>query len=761
MGDDIIKESPDAPVAMESEIYEALVQSKHNNKQPIIKLQYPLTARELVVPQAYRHPERHIKMTDTSDSNKVLLYQLIVAAYNYCFTDAFAAVSAKEIFNKSAYLFVDWLNCHEITNKYTILKEYERHRFDVLDNHGGYSVLNTVKTLFTYALDDSAELHASLSASQLAYLQELRYTKLSPNTKKAQLSLASYFGRLDWLRRNDVGIGNELYTTLASAKLTVNSLIVTVSTLMLESVLYKKELKLFFEENGFDKSFFSCNIGNIRHEKANNIGNTLYQLLSSFHQTGGQNNTLKNALDLVLLSNSASKSSYLIMKEALESQSKCNSIFLTKNNNQLSNFFCCKNVTTRLGGNLFSIEFLERLVCDEQKRPVISIEKLLFSWLMASLTVQPSDINKLNHDSFRMIRVGSRVAHIECEYLKSRAKVFHTTRSLSTRKLEGKALLSYLSQCAGTPLLDKMPTVVISSEIHSLTGTLLALLENDDILLSLKEAHARHGNMPLIFPSAVTKLLKFGIHSSNVVSHPQKVDIVERNRLVKESKTPCQKDLFGLQAIKNSAVHAFSDPYTLHYLINRNSHSNQTEKLHYLNEDNEEYLNACGRITREVMFDLINNVFDLGFEDLRGDDRENAIAHFNSEFMSVSETIAYKSGEMLSRLMVVTEQSTGEINEVGILALADGSDQEGFESIYVLDSSVTAWKMYNYLHEFKKNYKKLLSRNPDYLYKTAMPTVEWIEVALGKLSKRSQTEGEKLFKDMLNNNVEVSVFYSI
>ncbi len=227
---------------------------------------------------------------------------------------------------------------------------------------------------------------------------------------------------------------------------------------------------------------------------------------------------------------------------------------------------------------------------------------------------------------------------------------------------------------------------------------------------------------------------------------------------MKQSESPCQSVFFGPLSIKNSAVYAFSDPYTLHYLINRNSHTNQTEKIHYLTEDNEEWMNSSGRITREVMLDLIKNVFDLGFE--REDERQ--LDRFNSEFMAVTESISYKHEEMNARLRLVTGQENGKVNEVGVLALSKKNDnEEPLSPIYVVDDPLTALKMYNYLHEFQKHYKKILANNPDFLFKTVMPTVEWIEDTLGKMSKLSQIKGREKFEVMIKSGVVISVFHSM
>jgi len=190
---------------------------------------------------------------------------------------------------------------------------------------------------------------------------------------------------------------------------------------------------------------------------------------------------------------------------------------------------------------------------------------------------------------------------------------------------------------------------------------------------------------------------------------------------------------------------------------------------HYLTQDNEEFINSSGRITRSIMIDLINNVFDLDFNEsnqfeLDGGESKNDFkikkAIFNNEFSNVTDAISSKSEELLSRLKVVTEQSKGVINEVGILSFSN-LREENLLPIYVLDSKITVFKMLNYLYEFKKNYKKLLCNNPDYLYLTVFPYVEWIERILPTLSKKSLKDGEELYNIARRNKVIISVFHSL
>ncbi|MEZ8225304.1 hypothetical protein AB4440_16500 [Vibrio splendidus] len=739
---------------------EKRIKDDYKKNQPATSFCHPLSATSLFVPKIGGFIEHTITITDTKNPDKAILYMAIVAAYNYVLFDKDAAKSAKAKFASTARHFVSWLNQYEIKNRYKVLKEFETYRMDELNNHGGYSPLIGLMTILTYALE-SEEFRNEVSEESLEYLYDLKQTKISPNVNKSQKSLVSYFGAMDWLRREDVGVGNELYAALASPKLAINSLSLTASTIILELNEYKKSLKEHLLTSSLDLSVWLHQDYSAlsRKKKEELVGNILYQVISFYHNIEKPSYTLTSALELLVLSNAKSKKSYQSLLSSLDSQAACDGIFLNKNRlkNKVSTDFCDRNIGTS-SGNFLSIDMLSDLLSDDDPLPISEVERMMFSWLMASLTVQPWDIPKLTHDSFKTMRVGNQVVHIECEYFKGRARVFHTTRSLSTKTVEGKALLTFLASSLKGQALCYQKQITISKGINSNSGAIRFLLLSTGINLSLKNQHQRQ-NLPLLIPPVLCALISKGTHKQNVVLNAKKYSTEELTTLTQQSETPIQRELFSLQAIKNSAVHAFSDPYTLHYLINRNSHTNKTEKAHYLNEDNEEWINSAGRITREVMLDLINNVFDLDFDNDPENDLE--IERFNSEFMAVSETVSYKTEEMNARLRMITGKGQGQVNEVGILSLSDKADEDSLSPIYVVDSPLTALKMYNYLHEFQKHYKRLLARNPDFLYKTAMPTVEWMEFTLNQMSKKSQQNGLDQFQKMVKNNVVMSVFHSI
>ncbi|HCH6177419.1 hypothetical protein ACEV76_17565 [Vibrio parahaemolyticus] len=743
--------------SLTSDEVEAQYADIKKQRQPDALLEQPYTAKTLFVPKSNATSEYTLSMQDWSHPDKVVLYKVMIAAYNYAFFDKTAAKSAKNVFASSAFPFITWLNDYSVENRYNILKQYEAERMDELQNHGGYSPLIGLRNILLHAIN-SVHFQEEVELEDYLFIRELRATKISPNLNKAQKSLANYFGALDWLRDDEIGIGGKLYTGLASPKLTVNSLSLTAATVILQMSEYKVALSRLFEKAQPEfTTLMDVDFASLSRERIKtHIGTVLYRLISAYHQSKEKPPSLRSVLEVLLLSNTTSEENYLKLIGALGTQESCDALFLNKirRKQRVNSDFCRYNITSDGSGSLFSLEVLCALWRDEAQ-VITVIERAIFGWLMAGLAVQPYDIPKLTNRDFRKLEVGGRVRQIECEYFKGRARVFHTTRALSVRDIEGQALLTYLDSAQDGELLCTTHEWDIRNGIRSITGLLRLLLQSEGMHAAVEAAHSKK-KIPVLMPKALCALIKSGVHTSNVSLVRKKQLTQERWALGKDLRSPCPKCLFGLQAIKNSAVHAFSDPYTYEYLLNSNSHSNKTEKSSYLTEDNEQWMNSSGRITREVMFDLIQNVFNLDFSH----DNEEKVAAFNSEFMAVSEGISYKSEEMNARLRLVTGQGKGRVDEVGVLSL-NNTKNEPLEPIYVIDSPLTVLKMLNYLHEFKKHYKKLLATNPDLLFKTVMPTAEWIEATLGKMSQHAVHMGTKQFNEMTKKGVVMSVFHSL
>ncbi|MFQ3203411.1 MAG: hypothetical protein ACI84F_001390, partial [Pseudoalteromonas tetraodonis] len=553
-----------------SSYYESIVRRNFNSNEPA-SFRYPLSATSIVVPALKAYPERVITFNVKGETYKRLIFKAIIASYNYSFLDEFAPPSAKYRFTSSAHLFVEWLNNTNIKNPYTVLKEYESYRFDTLNNHGGESALRKLRTVLFYALERSSELSSSIEPEQLQYLFEIYKTKVSPNFNKKQISLAGYFGELDWLRNDDIGIGNQLYQVLASPKITIRSLRATASSIIIELYECKLALKRFLEVSDF--SLFDFNMlgpnKNVKYYKKSFTGRAIFCLLYKYHCLKKKEPKLRNALVLVLLANTSNKKSFIKVLSALESEIELNRIFISTkgpNKGQLSKTFLSESFSVA-GSNspLFGLNELKLLCSGTQKLPISEIENLLFSWLMASLAVQPSDIGKLSKNSFRYLKIGGRVTHIECEYFKGRANSIHTTHSISTKLVTGKAIYSFINQCDAGSLVKLSSNIPgVFDGFYSLSGVLFELLSLDFIRDVIQKTHLHSGKIPPVISEVLIKLIKNGVHSKSNHLVITKKPISEREVLARESGTLCHSALFGLQAIKNSAVHAFSDPYTLY-----------------------------------------------------------------------------------------------------------------------------------------------------------------------------------------------------
>lgn len=747
--------------------HETRIKKAHAQKQSIKMFRVSLNTTFLTFPKEFKMPARQLELTDTKNLIKATLYRAAVAAYNYAFFNETAAMHSREVVCRVIPDFVNWLNIKDVGNKYTLLKEYETDWFESRGNHGGPSPLMRLNTaLFNYAYEES-EFIQRLTIDDANFMKELSATKISVQSHKRHDSLASYFGAMPWLRDEEVGIGSDLYRVLASPKLTISSLKALVSTVILEFYEAKVSLREFLLSH-------PTLVENMHYVITKNkqgdlctrgrkilMGQNIYSLFEAFHEFSSPSDTLSKAMSLLAVS-SLTTMGMAYRQDLTKSRTSLYQLFKYNQKNKeksgelspdcLNNYFSLSFLDS---SPMFSMPILVQLSNPDAPLPITEVEQLMFSWLMATLTVQPDDIKKLKIDDFRLMKIGQKVTDIECMYFKGRANRIHTTRSLTTRKIEGKALLLYLNQHQDRKLqlFEGLPPCNIPGGC-SVMGNLTFAISLPFMNTALQKAHQSLGDVPISIPKAISSLVLHGVSALNPKGLTKEA--------ISKAKTFCKKEIFGLKAIKNSAVHANSDPYTLQYLINRNSHSNQTEKKHYLTQDNEEWINSSGRITRSVMFDLINNVFALDFSSAKDEKTfKQEVANFNFEFRSISHSISSKSEDMLARLQVVTEQQRGRISEVGVMSYSAKPLMQ-FAPIYILDSPVTVCKMRNYLYEFSNSYKKLLRQNPDYFYQTVLPTVEWMERVIStKLSPESIKKGDALFENMKRSGMSMRVFHSI
>jgi len=631
--------------------------------------------------------------------------------------------------------FVPWLNNHKIDalNRATIIKDFESFRVNECK----------VKPQSSQALGTLSNLRVGLavksfkdklSQSEAAYLRTIvNKTKLSKDAVPEQITLTNYFGQVQWIREY---MDNDLFNRVASPKALMASFSVTVATLMLEAQRLLNELELYCIEHKITTDMLSVE-RNIKREDAYQLA-LRRNLINIFCQ--GYSSETPECIK-VLLFDISNPAAYQCNLKRLKNGER-----VTKNPLHLD-----INTVTQYAG-LFSYDIIMDIVKRaEQKQlgetsiphlPITALEQMCFIWLMGWQAVQPTDIPKLSKSDFRfMEQSNGSVTHISCEYYKSRAHDYKETPLLATREIEGKALLSYIQRkishgdsdktLVGMSNLCKIqpcgPTTFINHIFNLATFPVI----HTNILsqLSIREASS-------VFIDSINTMMSHGLTKSAWRSIGSKDN--SREAFQNQVDNPIPGSWFGLDAIKNSAVHSRSDKYRIGHLVNYNSHENETERGDYLTADNPEWLNNCGRVTRSVMHDLAISVLSPSSDLV-----------FNGDFTQALEVVNDKKNDVLSRLKLVTS-TTGSVNELGMIKGHVPIKNEYADTMYILDTPETYVQMKHYLVQGLKHYKQLLMSNPVFLEYTVLPTCEWIEVVLNA-SNLKQTKGkgfsQKTFKE--------------
>lgn len=351
-------------------------------------------------------------------------------------------------------------------------------------------------------------------------------------------------------------------------------------------------------------------------------------------------------------------------------------------------------------------------------------EERLASWLAAFETIPPSDIRALK---------GSNYA---CEYsgegkkLKVMQSLYHKGRAGSSKRpqlLLGKhcwtsAMHDYIQYVGQGPLFKTDVTISAplysDEESNSFIGFLFRLWKHPPVKERIHKELDRH-NASALFMEAMLALL----HGSDAPStFRARTGINFREDYVNAVPRPIPATLFTLGQIKTTSVHAASDRYRDSDLVNLNSHSSQTEKLSYLTDANKEYVNRFQRITRIVFHDLLNSVYRPSIDHQRRDvmDRESRTR--------IIAATGNENDETPSTLYIRPEKSGGD------------------KDIIVVDCVDTAIQFLHYLSQAELHADALSEANPEFVEKTLLPNVEWMERTLARMSKTK--EASKLYKKL-------------
>ena len=488
-------------------------------------------------------------------------------------------------------------------NKAKVLKKFESDRVDKGCKPQS-SGLTEIKTLLLKCLEEPIFIE-QLTHIEIQFLITLSKTKVAPNADIESTTLTKWFSQYTWLRRDDIGIGSDLYTRLASPRALIRSFEVTIGVSMLAIQKLKYELIDFFQLNNKalealssvnKKTNESLTVDQMKNAKRGRAASMLLLIRSAYYQTDNKSAELKAAIVCILHSLSVNSHLKLILSYHFMLEEPLN---LKSQKRILSHLFSSQC------SELFSLDFLAELFkyseeVEANTCPVTIIEKKLFQWIMSTQKVQPSDIPKLKFDDFKLLKkVNGNITHIECEYFKGRARDYHVTSSLAANSPIGKALLNFISdstdhnQSTNPPLCSITHCRAFSEKGKN--AKIISLLNTSYIADQINEEHKKTKVVSIFLP-ALGKLF------SNI-------SLINNSKLksIKNHATT----LFSFTAIKNTAVHASSDKFDPTQLLNYNSHTNETERNSYLSEDNLEWKNNCGRVTRAVMNDIYPSHFKM------------------------------------------------------------------------------------------------------------------------------------------------------
>lgn len=669
-------------------------------------------------------------------------------------------VSSSKTFNEKIPMFVSYLNNINIDagDNLKILKMYETYRVD-LGVKSQSTGMKEVRSLINKAIE-STSFTKLLSESEIISLQIIAKTKVAPDHESEALTMTVWFSWHTWLRRDDIGIGAELYARLASPKALIKSFNITIEAGLLQIQNSKYALIEFFKEvdNSFNifpeiktKEEYGENkrpdqvTYSYKYYLSSQSSIILNNLRELYHSTENKSEDLKIAMVIVVYSLTKLWNHKDVIDKFFKNEVICNQVHFV-------------GVTCSSGSSpIFSPQILLSLYKHSKNPihtscPVTSCEELFFSWIMASLRVQPNDIQKLRLSDFLFSRkVDGTIINFECIYFKGRAKDYHTTEIISGRSIQGKALINFFNdrtlqmQRRNTLLVKKVPTPQIGK--RSLLAKYMNILNAQNFNEIAISEHNKQGVVYLFLP-ALLKVIENGF-SFEQYKRQHKIKLKEKSAsVIEEHKSKwkkfnesfCKGDIFGLACIKNSSVHAKSDKFDPTKLLNLNSHTNDTEDRYYRNSGNEEWSNNCGRITRAVMQDIQSNLYQLSKTDKQ---------IFINEFINANDSIQAKKSEILSRIKMLTGQEEGQVtNEFGFGKRKNVMEGDLPDSIYLLDSPETVMKLKHYLWQAELHHQAILKQSPDFLFNTLLPTVEWIEDVFikSRFSKASISKGEELFE---------------
>ncbi|QPL43055.1 hypothetical protein IT970_00810 [Pseudoalteromonas sp. A41-2] len=354
-------------------------------------------------------------------------------------------------------------------------------------------------------------------------------------------------------------------------------------------------------------------------------------------------------------------------------------------------------------------------------------EEALMSFLFATLSIQPTDILGLTrrHIAIKTNSQGN-VRLLEVDYLKGRGLRRHKPPTLRGSSLIARTTISYINnlpkhqdelftRLRGDKNYAISLTNPFSEHKHSNHNNFQALfakllITNNELNTNL-ERELKLSGAGKVFKYAMSHFYDHNRYDRHTAASMFEKKNLTRKEYQERTQEPLPSYFFKLAHIKNTGVYSRTDLYRNEDLVNQNSHQSNTEKLSYLTDDNKEWVNQVGRITRMVMNDIESRAFrpTLEFIDKEATERN-----------------------LRTKVIDSTHSTNVRINQYGE-AIQSESERD-LDHVIVFENSQTVITMLHYIDEAEINAKAIMQANSSFFEETLLINVEWMHHCLSQFS---------------------------
>ncbi len=583
--------------------------------------------------------------------------------------------------------FLNWLSEHQLTeaNRFDVLNDYQAFRVNEIGVKPQSTGAASIVTLLDNGSDDD-EL-----TGQRRYLQTLcNSTKIVEAEERIPTTLTGWFAQMDWLRPI---VGEHDWLAMESPKRLMASFSVTVASTLWWLLRVRVALSALVNKAPL---VTTAGEGLKKIAQRNHYCRELL-MLASRHASALPDGTLD-----LLLADFVRPELHEYCRSRLQRGQTV-------------------PIKSKVEGRVQEIFISPLLFTPHNWENPSQLEQQLAAWLCAWQTVQPEDITKLKprHFTVQHNKQGRPVS-LQCTYYKGRSGRLHEPPLLEAQQIEAKALIKYLKTSGVDnqvlfPDCEKRIKFTPDSAYTTLPRTLAyiwAIPTLADVIET--QLHARSASDR--FRRLYLAVAHHGSEAGDTWTKHQKrrKQPCDINAYKKAVPRPLPFLLFGLSAVKTSAVQARTDRYRDGDLVNVNSHSAATEKTSYMTDQNKEWVNQNGRITRIVLNDIENHAYKPNIEAALTAARERLLQ---------TQVMQATKGQPV-RINALGEVITPSPTDVG----AEGEPDEHI----VWDSPETVVCFLHYLAEAERQSSLLIAHALPFFERSVLPSAEWMSSLLNQ-----------------------------